>query len=433
MNMNALTETGNRINSAEIDKNQYFESLMKAAVRLQLISSEELAVIQKSMLKLLYEIADDYCAGESTSISNDEAVCLMESIVYTVDQVLRECDTPEQALNILKHDGISELYESGYEIIEKKLASSGELYRKITDNLFVTPNKFYRSTVVDGIAGFFKLYRPRFLAGETHITADYIPAAGRPASTGIEFIFEYLKRIYAENLFLVKFDQTAVHWLMCGLTPDYINSPCSIFLYVFITSIGLSLLSKPILELDLTKSDVEKLRRIFQGKNRKEALETINAQIKHIAIELEIENAAEIRDYMSLCLPIAASEIIEAVRNNTADKVFLIPLYEKQVDKTVFFDNEPMPDVSYRRLVNRLLSLDESAEKVDLILSDVSSIADLHDIVGDAYLTDRELFRIVKSLPSPVVDALKFRYCGDEFPDETGRRIRNIIKKYTRQ
>ena len=44
------------------------------------------------------------------------------------------------------------------------------MHDELTRSLFSTPNAFYRATHVDGIAGFFKLYRPALFAQETHIT-----------------------------------------------------------------------------------------------------------------------------------------------------------------------------------------------------------------------------------------------------------------------
>ena len=44
------------------------------------------------------------------------------------------------------------------------------MHDELTRSLFSTPNAFYRATLVDGIAGFFKLYRPALFAQETHST-----------------------------------------------------------------------------------------------------------------------------------------------------------------------------------------------------------------------------------------------------------------------
>ena len=75
-------------------------------------------------------------------------------------------------------DGIP--LENGLKLIRRKMAVSRHLQKKVLEHLLDTPNVYYRSTIADGINGFFKLYRPQFSAHEIHITADYPVFMGRP-------------------------------------------------------------------------------------------------------------------------------------------------------------------------------------------------------------------------------------------------------------
>lgn len=54
--------------------------------------------------------------------------------------------------------------------------------------MFATENVFYRTTAVEGIAGFFKLYRPSFFPQETPITADYPVFLPVTDASGAKFI-----------------------------------------------------------------------------------------------------------------------------------------------------------------------------------------------------------------------------------------------------
>lgn len=92
---------------------------------------------------------------------------------------------------------------------------------------------FYRSTVIDGIASFFKLYDPLFGGQELHITADYPTCLGRPSVCGIEFIESYLQRIQAENDFLQLFPAQNVHVFLEKLVPGYAETPMNLFEPVF--------------------------------------------------------------------------------------------------------------------------------------------------------------------------------------------------------
>ena len=87
------------------------------------------------------------------------------------------------------------MFDEGLEIVRNKMVISHRIQKKIAANLLKTPNVYYRSTIMDGINGFFKLYTPQFSAHEIHITADYPTLAARPELDGIEFIEKYLRYI----------------------------------------------------------------------------------------------------------------------------------------------------------------------------------------------------------------------------------------------
>jgi len=114
-------------------------------------------------------------------------------------------------------------------LYDEKTAISRSLQKKILEHLLDTPNVYYRSTIADGVNGFFKLYRPQFAAHEIHITADYPILAGRPELDGIEFIEQYLRCIEAENAFCICFKPQDIHHLLCGLTHDYRSVPFNNF------------------------------------------------------------------------------------------------------------------------------------------------------------------------------------------------------------
>ena len=79
------------------------------------------------------------------------------------------------------------LEAAGQALISRKLDTARLLHARLKQNLFDSENVFYRGTIVDGIEGFFRAYRPAFFAQETHITADY-PPLNAVEGTGIEFV-----------------------------------------------------------------------------------------------------------------------------------------------------------------------------------------------------------------------------------------------------
>ena len=92
---------------------------------------------------------------------------------YTVLLALKRCASPEEALTLLRQQPLDTLFAAGQKRLTRKVQAAHLMHDELTRSLFSTPNAFYRATLVDGIAGFFKLYRPALFAQETHITADY--------------------------------------------------------------------------------------------------------------------------------------------------------------------------------------------------------------------------------------------------------------------
>lgn len=97
----------------------------------------------------------------------------MNSILFVIGIRLKMYQSPEHAVEVLKSEQLKSVFEKGLQIVRRKTVVARHLQKQIADNLFETQNVYYRSTIVDGINGFFKLYRPQFTAHELHITVDY--------------------------------------------------------------------------------------------------------------------------------------------------------------------------------------------------------------------------------------------------------------------
>ena len=180
----------------------------------------------------------------------------MTSILFVIGIQLKSYQTPEQAIGMLKSEPLNTLFINGLRLVQQKKAICRRLQKRILNHLLATPNVYYRSTIADGINGFFKLYRPQFAAQEIHITADYPVFMGRPQLEGIEFIEKYLRCIQAENAFCVCFAPQDIHHLLCGLTEDYRSVPLNIFEPVLLSALGLIIRNRSPLRLNLTEKDI---------------------------------------------------------------------------------------------------------------------------------------------------------------------------------
>lgn len=405
----------------------YFQSLIEQAHYCGLLSERELSAIQTDLLLILAEQTDKWSRGESSSIPTEKARDIMASILFVIGIHLKSYQTPEQAVDTLKLKPLKALFENGLNLVRRKMAISRHLQKGILDNLLDSPNVFYRSTIADGINGFFKLYRPQFTAHEIHITADYPVFMGRPELEGIEFIEKYLRCIQAENAFCLCFAPQDIHHLLCGLTQDYRSIPLNIFEPVLLSALGLIIRGRNPKRLDLTENDISFLYQQFSAQSENEVQDYLEKALLH----LKKMNLPRISmQYASLCIPKLVAIILNAVKMKTLDKVFLIPACQEQEPQIILSYGDRMNDREYQKLVEHILQTDSSEEKITLILNEVHSLADLLDILSDTELEANDFDLLINMLPLPTFVMLLSQYPNDDFLDrESDQFIFTALQK----
>ena len=218
---------------SDLREEAYAATLVSCAERAGLFSANDKNALQAELYALLCELAARASKGKSSSLRIERAEELLESALFSLGMALKAEPTPEEALKKLKSTQIRTLFAEGQKLIRRKILICRAMHKNLCKQLFDTPNVFYRSTVIDGITGFFKLYDPLFGGQELHITADYPTCLGRPSVCGIEFIESYLQRIQAENDFLQLFPAQNVHVFLKKLVPGYAETPMNLFEPVF--------------------------------------------------------------------------------------------------------------------------------------------------------------------------------------------------------
>lgn len=399
----------------------YFQSLVEQACYCGLLSDKEISKIQNELLLILAEQTDKWSRGESSSIPTERAQDIMTSILFVIGIQLKSCPSPEQAVEILKSEPLKSQFENGLKLVRRKMAITRLLQKKILADLLNTPNVYYRSTIADGINGFFKLYRPQFAAHEIHITADYPVFMGRPELVGIEFIEKYLQCVQAENAFCVCFAPQDIHHLLCGLTHDYRSVPLNIFEPVLLSALGLVIQERSPKRLNLTENDISLLYRQFSFQPENKVQSSLKKALLYLNKEMDLSQVS--MQYVSLCIPKLATTIKNAVKMKTLDKVFLIPAYPEQEPKIILSYGDRMSDREYQKLVERIYQIDSSKEKITLILNEVHSLADLLDILSDTELYANDLDLLINMLPLTTFVMLLSQYPNDDFLDRESEQL----------
>lgn len=404
-----------------LNSRYYFQSLIEQAHLCGLLSDQELSKIQTELLIILAEQTDKWSQGKSSSIPTEKAQELLTSAAFVIGVQLKSYQAPENAVEALKAEPLKSLFEKGLKLVQRKIAISRHRQKRIIAHLLNTPNVYYRATIADGINGFFRLYRPQFSAQEIHITADYPTYLGRPNFDGIEFIERYLRCIEAENEFCMHFAPQDIHHLLCGLTQDYRSIPMNLFEPVFLSALGLSILHRNPEQLDLSKEDIVSLYRFFSGKSKQKIQLILENAFCDLDKKMELPEIS--KRYICLCIPKFAETIQKSVVLKTMDKVFLAPAYPERETKITISYGERMDDTKYQKLVDMVLQANNSKDRVNLILQEVHSLADLLDILSDAELYKEDFELLTNLLPAPVFAALLNQYPNDDFLERESEKL----------
>ncbi len=121
----------------------YVQSLLEIAVQKNILTLEELEIIQVQCIQLLNSQIEKYNNGQSSSVRIEVAEGIMKSILYTIGIQLKTFPTPKDAVNMLKTTTIEKLYQLGRKRIDQKLKATKVLTNLMLENKLDTPQEIY--------------------------------------------------------------------------------------------------------------------------------------------------------------------------------------------------------------------------------------------------------------------------------------------------
>ena len=298
--------TERRLLSAPENVNLSLIPLTEYGLRHGLLTEDDLRRLRAESLPLLRCQAERLTGGHSSSLPAETAEALLDSVFYTVSLALKRCASPEEARTPLRQQPLDTLFAAGQKRLTRKVQAARLMHDELTRSLFSTPNAFYRATLVDGIAGFFKLYRPALYAQETHITADYPLFLPLQNQTGIEFIERYLQNALCENGFLRCFPAEAVHELICTQHADYALIPMNLLEPTLTAALLCALDGLPANSLRCAPDAAE---RLLRGRSAPDLSKRFAVVLP--ALCREIHCPPRFQSYLHRCLPALAAVLAQ--------------------------------------------------------------------------------------------------------------------------
>ncbi len=316
---------------------------------------------------------------------------------------------------MLRQEPLAALFETGQRRIQRKLHTARLLHRRLKRELFATPNVFYHATAVEGIDGFFKLYRPALFPQETHITADYPTFMERPDLTGIEFIETYLQQLDHENRFLRCFAPETVHPLLCGVDVNYAQLPVNLFEPVALTALCCVVTGQP---LETLSCDHRALAERLAGGTEVTGL--LAEACEELVRQLACPTGAA--DYLRRGIPRLAASLLRVMAIGRLETSVPVPVYPEERPVIRLSCGQRMRDSAYAALLRELTRCGTAAEKAALVMSRVSAFGDMLEVLRDGDWTREELLCLFRQLPPELLAALLASYPADEQPEEERER-----------
>ncbi|KNZ42080.1 DUF6179 domain-containing protein [Acetobacterium bakii] len=405
--MNSI-QKHSKIDAAKLSTEFYFQSLLQEAYMLGELNAVESERVQMECIKLLAESTERYTKGNSSSVQIETAQEIMTSNLYTIGIYLKSLPGVEVALNEVINVPIEELYDLGYQVINRKLKVARYFFQLVRKTKIATQHQAYNETI-EGIKLFFMQYNPQFSAHEMPGDIDYQLMHPVISLAGVEYIIQYLENLYYENLFCSKFDAQAVSEVMWGYDEGYEDLLENIFEHILQSALGCGLIGKNRQSLDFSPADLQIIKSTLVGKNQQSVLAALLPVSIAMLDDLGLKNTS-LRHYVHLSLPDIAVTIFTAYETNSLNNVFS-PRYNPNTKPMMtFYMGVKMDDAAYREVMEEFLSCRYFEDKLEIIKEHIKTLSDLEDIIIGGELTDTEAAMVFDLLGDVEIGALAKRH-----------------------
>ncbi len=200
---------------------------------------EEAEEIQARLWTLLTKQVRLYTQGDHSSLREEEAAELLQSLIFSLQTELHKNGLPMRAL--LTCD-LAAMLKAAQHTLHLQVQTADTLYRIALRSVAVFGSCSLTDTL-EGIGQFFRLYDIRLHAHQIPASIDYPLCVPVPETLrGVLYIRAYLDRLLLENKLITRFAPARVTALLERSSPDYRELLQNLYEPVAANVVGLSLL-----------------------------------------------------------------------------------------------------------------------------------------------------------------------------------------------
>ena len=390
------------MNEQQIDKKEYFNSLLLLAKQEETLTMERLKRIQGELFELLKKKAEAFTNGESTSIPIDRAEQFFASIHYTIGVYL-ESIPMEEKMEALNSETMDEMYGKGITQIKEIYRDAEQMLKNIQAISFHTENIAFQDTLNKGLPAFFHDYNYEFRAHEDAGSIDYPLANAISDKTGVTFILAYLKALKIETEFVSLFPNEIVEKLLASYDQEYEEDLLNIYELVLVNAIGCELTGGNPFGLTLDNEERVLLMHQLSDLNTTQLSKRLCEAYDRLSEKLFIDNPLERDDqeaYAKRTLSQSVMSLKEALKQQRLESVFLEIKEREKKQKPVLDQGEEMENEKLRDLIEQVREMHYVSDKIAIIRRNVNNLDDMAELLDTCFFGNefRAVFAMLHEL-----------------------------------
>ena len=237
--------------------------------------------MNNDIIYLLGERVEKFTMGDSTSVTKETAERILGSILYCIksdsNNTIKNLDK-----SLIKKENldIRTAFYNGLLIKKEKIKKAKILCEDIKREFCFIDNCYYKDIIWKGMEAFFKNYDVEFNPQYNVLTLDYPLYIEIKNLSGIDLIYEYLKRFYIEERFLKKFEIYVIEEVLRGYNENFNNLVINICKIILRNALICKILNKNIYELDVKEIDLDRIKKYIDNNTQEKMVRLIDEKLK---------------------------------------------------------------------------------------------------------------------------------------------------------
>ena len=343
--------------------------------------------MNNDIISLLGERVEKFTMRDSTSVTKETAERILGSILYCIksdsNNTIKNSSLDKSLIKEENLD-IRTAFYNGLLIKKEKIKKAKILCENIKREFCFIDNCYYKDIIWKGIDAFFKNYDVEFNPQYNVLTLDYPLYIEIENLSGIDLIYEYLKRFYIEERFLKKFEIHVIEEILRGYNDNFTNLVINICKIILRNAIICKILNKNIYELDVKEIDFDRIKKYIENNTQEEMVRLIDEKLKSLLKELSLEEEV-FYTYFKLDIKEFVKELYLYKEQNLLNIVISLRKEYTFKEKEHFQDGDLIDDNILRKIINEIKECRFLYDKIEIIKRNIKSLRDLKELLNECF------------------------------------------------